>query len=53
VNGKRVIRNIGIHYQDDYVRENGKWLFAKRTTIFDGKPGRNLPLKADLKKYRE
>jgi hypothetical protein len=35
VNGKRMMRNIGIHYYDEYVRENGKWLFAKRTTIFD------------------
>ena len=41
-NGKRTMQNIGIHYYDEYVRENGKWLFARRTTIFDWETTREL-----------
>jgi hypothetical protein len=35
VNGKRMMRTISVRYYDEYVRENGKWLFGKSTTIFD------------------
>ena len=34
-NGKRMIMVIGIRYYDTYLRENNKWLFAKRKLIFD------------------
>ena len=34
-NGKRVRTTMGVHYQDEFVRENGRWLIAKRTSIFD------------------
>ena len=33
--GKKVKTSYGIHYHDEYVRENNQWLFAKRTTVFD------------------
>jgi hypothetical protein len=32
VNGQGIL--AGIHYHDDYVRENGKWLFLKRKYDF-------------------
>jgi hypothetical protein len=34
-NGKRVKTSIGVRYNDEYVRENGKWLIRKRTSFFD------------------
>ena len=34
-NGKRVRTTMGVHYQDEFVRENGRWLIAKRMSIFD------------------
>ena len=33
-NGKRMITTIGVIYNDEYVRENGRWLIAKRTSYF-------------------
>jgi|SRR5215216_7041660 hypothetical protein len=34
-NGKRVKTSIGVRYNDEYVRENGKWLISKRTSFFE------------------
>ncbi len=34
-NGKRMLMVIGIRYYDTYVRQNNKWLFAKRKLIYD------------------
>lgn len=33
--GKAVHRTIGVRYDDRYVRENGKWLIADRTSHFE------------------
>lgn len=34
-NGKKIKTNYGIHYKDEYIRENNQWFFVKRVTIFD------------------
>lgn len=34
-NGKKIKTSIGATYQDKYVRENGRWLIAKRIGNFD------------------
>jgi hypothetical protein len=34
-NGKKMKASIGVYYQDEYVRENNRWLIAKRTSVFD------------------
>jgi SnoaL-like domain len=34
-NGKKMKTSIGVYYEDEYVRENNRWLIAKRTSIFD------------------
>jgi hypothetical protein len=34
-NGKKMKTSIGVYYQDEYVRENNRWLIAKRTSVFD------------------
>ncbi len=34
-NGKKMKTTIGVYYQDEYVRENNRWLIAKRTSVFD------------------
>ena len=34
-NGKKMKTTIGVYYQDEYVRENNRWLIAKRTSTFD------------------
>lgn len=34
-NGKKMKTTIGAIYQDDYVRENNRWLIAKRIGNFD------------------
>ena len=34
-NGKRVKTTFGIRYNDEYVREKGKWLISKRTSFFE------------------
>ncbi len=34
-NGKKMKTTIGVFYQDEYVRENNRWLIAKRTSVFD------------------
>lgn len=33
-NGKKIKTTNGVHYNDEYVYENGQWLIAKRTSIF-------------------
>ena len=33
--GKRVRTTMGVHYEDEFVRENGQWLIAKRRSVFD------------------
>ncbi len=34
-NGKKVKTSIGVYYQDEYVREDNRWLIAKRKSVFD------------------
>ncbi len=33
-NGKRLKTSIGVYYDDDYVKQNGHWLIAKRKATF-------------------
>ncbi len=33
--GKKMKTTIGVYYQDEYAREGGQWLIAKRTSVFD------------------
>jgi len=33
-NGKKMKTTMGVYYYDQYVRENGKWLIAKRQSTF-------------------
>ncbi len=33
-NGKKMKTKMGVHYKDDYVRQNGKWLIANRQSTF-------------------
>lgn len=33
-NGERTRNTSGVRYQDEYVRQNGKWLIAHRTSNF-------------------
>jgi hypothetical protein len=40
--GKKMKTSIGIYYQDEYVRENGRWLIAKRRSVFDWEDKREL-----------
>lgn len=42
-NGKRTMTTFGVHYNDEFVRENGQWLFSKRTSIFDWETRQELP----------
>ena len=32
--GKKMKTTMGVYYYDQYVRENGKWLIAKRQSTF-------------------
>lgn len=41
-NGKSIKTTIGVIYQDEYVRENSRWLIAKRTSTFDWQDKREL-----------
>jgi hypothetical protein len=41
-NGKKMKTSIGVYYQDEYVRESGRWLIAKRTSKFDWQGKREL-----------
>jgi hypothetical protein len=40
--GKKMKTTIGVYYQDEYVRENGRWLIAKRRSVFDWEDKREL-----------
>lgn len=33
-NGKKMKTSMGVYYQDEYVRQNGHWLIAKRRSNF-------------------
>jgi hypothetical protein len=39
---KRMKTSIGVYYQDEYVRENGRWLIASRRSVFDWEDKREL-----------
>jgi hypothetical protein len=41
-NGKRMKTTIGVVYNDNYVRDNGRWLIAKRTSYFTWQDKREL-----------
>jgi hypothetical protein len=41
-NGKQMKTTIGVIYNDEYVRENGRWLVAKRTSDFTWQDKREL-----------
>ena len=32
--GKKMKTKMGVHYKDDYVKQNGKWLIANRQSTF-------------------
>ena len=34
-NGKKAMRIQGVRYNDEYVRQNGRWLISKRTSHFE------------------
>jgi hypothetical protein len=40
--GKKMKTSIGVYYNDEYVRENGRWLIAKRRSVFDWEDKREL-----------
>jgi hypothetical protein len=40
--GKRMKTTIGVYYHDEYARENGRWLIAKRRSVFDWEDKREL-----------
>ena len=40
--GKKMKTSIGVYYRDEYVRENNRWLIAKRTSVFDWEDRREL-----------
>ncbi len=42
-NGKRVKTTFGIRYNDEYVREKGKWLISKRTSFFEWQERNDVP----------
>lgn len=33
--GKKTMRPQGVRYNDEYVRQNGRWLISKRTSHFE------------------
>lgn len=41
-NGKKMKTTIGVYYHDEYVRENNRWLIAKRRSVFDWQDKREL-----------
>jgi len=41
-NGKKMKTTIGVTYQDDFIRENNRWLIAKRTGNFDWQEKREV-----------
>lgn len=41
-NGKKMKTTIGVIYQDDFVRENNRWLIARRIGVFDWQEKREV-----------
>lgn len=41
-NGKKIKTTIGVIYQDEFVRENNRWLIAKRIGNFDWQEKREV-----------
>jgi hypothetical protein len=41
-NGKKMKTAIGVYYNDEYVRENNRWLIAKRVSNFHWEDKREL-----------
>jgi hypothetical protein len=41
--GPRRRMDMGIRYQDNFVRQNGQWLFARRRLIVDWIENTDLP----------
>lgn len=39
---KKMKISIGVYYHDEYVRENNRWLIAKRRSVFDWEERREL-----------
>ena len=39
---KKMKTTFGIHYKDEFVRQNGKWLIARRTSVFDWQDKQSL-----------
>src|SRR5919107_1216828 len=39
---KKMKTSIGVYYHDEYARENGRWLIAKRRSVFDWEDRREL-----------
>ena len=42
--GKRMKTSIGVYHHDEYARENGRWLIARRRSVFDWEDKRELGL---------
>jgi hypothetical protein len=40
--GRKMKTSIGVYYHDEYARENGRWLIAKRRSVFDWEDRREL-----------
>jgi len=34
-NGKKIRTTMGVHYEDEFVRQEGRWLISRRKSIFD------------------
>lgn len=41
-NGKKMKTSFGIYYHDEYIRENNRWLIARRSSVFDWEERREL-----------
>lgn len=42
--GKKMKTSIGVIYQDEYIRENDRWLISKRVSTFDWQDKQELGL---------
>jgi predicted MFS family arabinose efflux permease/ketosteroid isomerase-like protein len=40
--GRMMKRTIGVYYNDEYVRQDGRWLIARRRSVFDWQDVREL-----------
>lgn len=41
-NGKKIRTDMGVHYNDEYVKQDGRWLIAKRVSTFAWRDKREL-----------